>query len=319
MSKPKQPKQPNVANVAKQQFKLAKNAAQWSQGLNAVNQSVPGGQLKFKKNNKGQVKGIKVKLDEPSQEYYDSTMGAKNQFLDQLPQEAFDPSSVDMSRAGEVEKAYYDKNLAMVQPELDRAASLKRLELEERGLPVGSEIYVDENERLDKSRSDTLNEISRNATLAGGAEQDRLLAAALTKRNQPFNEYASVVSGAQMQQPQFQQQQGYSVPASDITTPTYSMYNQQAQQAQNSNNSIWNGLWSLGAGAIGLSDERFKEDIRRVGKTDDGLGVFTFRYKGDPTRETRMGVLAQEAEKVAPAAVFTANDGVKYVDYARIS
>lgn len=248
--KPDTPKQPNVANVAKKQFKLGKKAAKWSQALGAINQSVPGGELKFKKGKDGSIKGVKVKLDEPSQQFYDTASDTRNMFLGQLPQSPFEEP--DYARSGEVEKAYYDKNLGMVQPELDRADDAKRLELMERGIPIGSEIYTDENDRLARNRENVLTSISQNATLAGGAEQDRLLAAALTKRNQPFNEFASFVSGAPVQSPQFQQQPAFNVGAPDITTPTYSMYNQQQQQAQNSNNSIWGGLFDLGTGFLGL-------------------------------------------------------------------
>lgn len=52
---------------------------------------------------------------------------------------------------------------------------------------------------------------------------------------------------------------------------------------------------------FGFSDRRLKEDIKRVGETDDGLGVYTYKYKGSPV--TQMGVMAQEVEKVKPDAV----------------
>ena len=58
------------------------------------------------------------------------------------------------------------------------------------------------------------------------------------------------------------------------------------------------------AGVQGLatkSDRRLKTGIRRVGATDDGIPVYTYRYKsGGPTV---MGVMADEVEKVNPAAV----------------
>jgi hypothetical protein len=64
-----------------------------------------------------------------------------------------------------------------------------------------------------------------------------------------------------------------------------------------------------------VSDMRLKEDIRLVGRTFDGLNVFTFHYKGDPV--VRMGVMAQEVLKVHPEAV-TEIDGYLAVDYSRI-
>jgi hypothetical protein len=76
------------------------------------------------------------------------------------------------------------------------------------------------------------------------------------------------------------------------------------------------GLSSLGGlGLLGysiLSDRRAKTDIKKVGETDEGLNVYTYRYKGHPT--THMGVMAQEVEKVKPEAVINIG-GVKRVNY----
>ena len=86
---------------------------------------------------------------------------------------------------------------------------------------------------------------------------------------------------------------------------------------QSSRTSGGNGL--LGALGFGLqaapllfSDKRLKENIKRVGKTDDGLNVYTYNYKGNPLRH--MGVMAQEVEKVKPGAVGEIG-GFKAVDY----
>ena len=66
------------------------------------------------------------------------------------------------------------------------------------------------------------------------------------------------------------------------------------------------GLKAAGAaGGFGKlfssSDRRLKTSIRRVGTLDNGLAVYTFRYKsGGPTV---MGVMADEVEQVLPHAV----------------
>jgi hypothetical protein len=65
-----------------------------------------------------------------------------------------------------------------------------------------------------------------------------------------------------------------------------------------------------------VSDMRAKEDIRLVGRTFDGLNVYTFRYKGDDV--TQMGVMAQEVQKIHPDAVVPLADGYLSVDYSRI-
>jgi hypothetical protein len=77
------------------------------------------------------------------------------------------------------------------------------------------------------------------------------------------------------------------------------------------------GIAGLGLQAAPLifSDARLKEDVKRVGKTDEGLGVYTYRYKGSPVRQ--MGVMAQEVEKAKPDAVRTVS-GFKAVDYGKL-
>ena len=79
------------------------------------------------------------------------------------------------------------------------------------------------------------------------------------------------------------------------------------------------GIMNLGAqaGAAMLSDKRAKENIRRVGSTDAGLGVYTYNYIGSPI--VHMGVMAQEAAEMFPDAVITRNDGLLAVNYAGVS
>lgn len=62
-----------------------------------------------------------------------------------------------------------------------------------------------------------------------------------------------------------------------------------------------------------FSDERLKENIERVGETDDGLGLYKYNYIGDP--RTQIGLIAQEVEQVKPEAVITHPSGFKMVNY----
>lgn len=65
-----------------------------------------------------------------------------------------------------------------------------------------------------------------------------------------------------------------------------------------------------------LSDRRVKEDIRRVGETDGGLPIYTYRYKGGDTYH--MGVMAQDVEAVNPDAVADLPNGLKAVYYQEV-
>lgn len=66
-----------------------------------------------------------------------------------------------------------------------------------------------------------------------------------------------------------------------------------------------------------FSDRRLKHDVKRIGKTDDGLPIYSFKYKGDDNEQTHVGFMADEVEKVKPEAVGVHPTGYKTVDYAK--
>ncbi len=62
----------------------------------------------------------------------------------------------------------------------------------------------------------------------------------------------------------------------------------------------------------GVSDARFKRDVRRVGMSDEGIGIFAFRYLWDDV--VRIGVIAQDVMRLRPDAVSEKNGSLR-VDY----
>jgi len=72
------------------------------------------------------------------------------------------------------------------------------------------------------------------------------------------------------------------------------------------------GIGAAGGAAAFFSDKRLKTDIKKVGKTEGGLPIYTYKYKGD--NRTQMGVMAQDVEKKTPKAVSEVG-GFKAVDY----
>jgi len=89
------------------------------------------------------------------------------------------------------------------------------------------------------------------------------------------------------------------------------------QTSTQSQNAGLMGMLGFGLQAAPLlfSDRRLKEDIEKVGKTDDGLNVYRYKYKGSPT--VHMGVMAQEVQKKKPEAVHKVG-GFLAVDYGAI-
>jgi hypothetical protein len=94
---------------------------------------------------------------------------------------------------------------------------------------------------------------------------------------------------------------------------------QMAKEKQAQKNAAMGGAFGLGGSVISalpklfaLSDRNAKEDIQKVGKLDNGLPVYRYRYKdGGPMQ---IGLMAQDVEKKRPKAV--AKPGLfKMVDY----
>lgn len=99
-----------------------------------------------------------------------------------------------------------------------------------------------------------------------------------------------------------------------------------AQASASSSSGIMGALGSIGGGlasgigaaggfAAMFSDRRLKTDIQKVGKTNAGLPIYTYKYKGD--NKTQMGVMAQDVEKKTPNAVKEVG-GFKAVNYALV-
>jgi hypothetical protein len=94
-----------------------------------------------------------------------------------------------------------------------------------------------------------------------------------------------------------------------------------AQSQASYSSGLFGGLGSAlggaatGAGIFLASDRRLKTDIEKVGKTNAGLPIYTYKYKGD--NKTQMGVMAQDVEKKTPKAVKEVG-GFKAVNYALV-
>jgi hypothetical protein len=65
-----------------------------------------------------------------------------------------------------------------------------------------------------------------------------------------------------------------------------------------------------------FSDKRVKKDVKRVGKTDKGTPIYTYKYKG--SEKPLMGVMAQDIEKEQPEALGPVIGGIKTVNYGKV-
>jgi len=178
------------------------------------------------------------------------------------------------------------------------------------GLRPGSEAWDREWTNETQARNDAYNQLL--LTGRGQAVQE-----ALTERNQPINEISALLAGSQVDQPNFLGSTVGAIPTTDVAGLINENYNQklgiwQQQNAQTQN--ILGGLFSLGGKLIGLSDLLEKVDVKRIGTLDNGLGVYSYRYRNSDA--TQIGVLAQEVEQMRPEAVFKIGD-TRFVDYEK--
>ena len=65
------------------------------------------------------------------------------------------------------------------------------------------------------------------------------------------------------------------------------------------------------------SDIRLKQDIVLLGRLDNGIGVYRFRYRGND-HTAYVGVMAQDVQTIVPNAVSRGRDGYLRVDYDKL-
>jgi hypothetical protein len=164
-----------------------------------------------------------------------------------------------------------------------------------------------------------------NANLGNQAQQQQYTQA-MTNYNMPLNTLSALRSGAQVQNPTFQNvpQQattsGADVLGATTAAGNYNLgtYNANAAQQAGMTSGLMGLGGSLGAAAI-ISDIRTKENIKEIGMLPNGLAVYEYEYKPEWKTEAGhgkfIGVMAHEVEAFMPQAVITRPDGFKMVNY----
>ena len=98
-------------------------------------------------------------------------------------------------------------------------------------------------------------------------------------------------------------------------------YGQNITNQNNHNAAMAGGVMSLAGSAIGLCDRRVKKDIQKVGqiKMSNGhkTGLYKFKYK--KSGKEGIGVIAQDVERTFPDAVIKDKQGLRYVNYTKLT
>jgi hypothetical protein len=137
---------------------------------------------------------------------------------------------------------------------------------------------------------------------------------------QPINVINALRTGSQVQAPSYVNvPQQANVAGADILGATNALYSNQVSATNAANAAQGNFLGGLmSAGATLASDINLKENIKRIGTHDLGIGIYSYNYKDgyDLPKNMQIGVMAQEVETVMPEAVSIMSNGFKAVDYS---
>lgn len=193
-----------------------------------------------------------------------------------------------------------------LNPQWDRMAQQNEQSLINRGIRPGSAQYTQAQDDFSRSRSSAFNDANLN-------NFNSALQSQITLRNQPLQEILALAGQGQLQNPQFTNTPTAQMAGTDVGGITNSAYNANLS-SWNANQGLLGGLFKAGASAIPLlSDRRMKTDIRPVGKLDNGLTVFVYRYiDGGPFH---LGLMADDVKELHPSAVERGPDGFDRVRY----
>lgn len=203
--------------------------------------------------------------------------------------------------------------------------SALRTRLINAGIRPGTSAWDSEMSRMTQSNTDQLNQLALMGRSQGYNE-------ARDQYTLPVNVVSALLSGSQVTNPASTvantAQTGVAgVDYAGLVNQNYANQMNAYNQGQANQAAGLGGLFGLGGSLLGaagqaggfaalFSDIRLKRDITRVGTTDGGLPVYTYRYvTGGPMM---MGVMAHDVEKVIPDAVMTHDSGFKMVDYGKV-
>ena len=332
MGKPKAPEPPDPRETAAASTSTNIGTAIANASLNQVNQITPDGSLRYSQT------GSTTWTDPYTGQVYQIPQYTATQTLSKAQQAIKDQTDAAQLNLGtlannqsaflndymakpinlnneEVEARLFSLGRQRLDPLLDQQRESLATRLAGQGIKLGSTAYDRAMTQFDQGRNDAYNSLLLQGR--GQAVQE-----ALTERNQPINEITALLSGSQVSQPNFVNTPTSTIPTTDVAgiiNNNYAQQNAAYQQNMANRNAALGGLFGVGAAFAGnpsliKSDRRAKTDIERVGETDDGQPIYSYRYKaGGPMQ---LGLMAQDVEKRDPDAVTTIG-GVKHVDYSK--
>ena len=323
MGKKSGPKAPDPMKVSAAQTQSNKDTALFNAQLNRVNQSNPFGSINWSHTGDDPASGWSqtTTLSPQLQALLDSQTASQQGISDaisgaigRLPTAAFDPSGIDV---GDIRDRSLNSQLAALEPEFQKGWTNLETTMSDRGIPIGSEIWNNQQGEYNRARDSSLLAASRQADLDASNDYQRQYSNLWSEYNAPYTALGALMGNSSpVSNPSFSPFATSSSANTDVAGNYWNKYTADQQNYQNQQGQLWNGIAGIGQlGLALLSDERTKENIAPVGELHDGQTVYSYNYLGDPTPQ--IGLMAQEVEETHPEAVVTGSDGFKRVDYGR--
>lgn len=156
----------------------------------------------------------------------------------------------------EIAQSMYDR----LNPQFDRDQNALEQKLVNQGLMPGSEAWNQALDDMNRARNDArlaidsaaLGQAAQMYGLEESGRNSRINEIAML-RSQPLNELAAMLTGSQVQNPQFVNTPVTGISPTDVAGPIYANYNAQLanyNQQQNRNNGFLGGLFDVGGSVL---------------------------------------------------------------------
>jgi hypothetical protein len=307
----------DTKGTADQQYQYNLQALMDSLKYGAIGQSGPFGSTTYTKDANGVPTGQTTTLSPEMQSYYDQLFGQAGTATGGVKSlMGLLSGGLDLSGVGDtsgIAKSSYDRQVQMLKPKLDEARTQLDVNMSNRGLPVGSEVWNREQDRYDTAKNTALTQAARTADLDATTEQQRQIQNLISK----FQANTGTMSAMNSATPNLtgQTPTAISTPWMQAAAPDYMGLTQAkyaADQAKSASDtsSAMSGISSAAGALMMFSDENMKE--RRTPASGEhilamfrDMPVDDYRYRDEAQREFglpehRTGTMAQDYEEHFP-------------------
>lgn len=244
------PEPPDPTKTAQAQAGMNRDTAMTQQQLNMVNQVTPWGNLTYDQTGMAGFRDSQGNWVETPQYTATTELTPEQQAIFEQTQDAQgNLAGLAADQSGKMrnylnepfsfenrdaEAWAYDLGSQRLDPRLAEQRQRTEENLVTRGIRPGSAAWDREMGRMDQSSNDAYNQLMLSGRQMAFNE-------ALTSRNQPINELTALLSGSQVQQPQFQ-----STPQAGVGGVDYTgLVNQQYQAEAANHQNMMGGLFGL--------------------------------------------------------------------------